>query len=546
MASTTADANLRFEFEVVGKALNTIGIGLVSGAIAQLTCIFQTTAMSRTGVGLVVALAMMLAGELLTRRDKYSWWVGTSLMGWGYATAYFFVCAIDQVGWVSGYASPYPGWLLTMVLATMVTAQTSRNQILRWLGVPFALGITGRALMQALADTQVVSIAGYSIGVSAAASVVGMLWWLWLSVVYKKLELRYAQASPGDGAIASLYWSAHELCVLFAAVNALALPGYCSTMGQAPLWWSIEMPLMLAACWRSRNVLKHGFVMAVWLVAAGSLLSKQVDLDLVARMAVPASGLVMAMFYRFNRTNWTPGQMLTGYGVYLYGSVALALLIPVVHLGAHNMLHYWLVYTAVLGGLALLVRDRNLQWLTCLSAVGVGSIWAPQWQHWRAFEVIPVVVGCYGSSLLYAYIRKRGGWDSADFVPLSGPQMLTAKEAGRLETGAGMAGFAVLMTGSYVLFLNPTNTAVWGVTMFALTFYGLLIDNRWHRFSGLIAMGMASAKLTIFDLSGEVALIRILVSLAVVGFCCLFTSALYYWEVRRRNKQDQPPTTGNP
>ena len=520
--------------QIAGRTLNTSGVALLSCALALFTAT-QFHALERTLIGLASAATMLLVGELFTRRGSQAWSFGTSLVAAGYLLAAFITQATFYVPGLETFASPCACWVAQLLLGAIATVHLSRNSVLRYFALPFTLLLTGNVLAHTLSSTELVDVAGWSFKLSSLASVFGMLWFAGLSALYTRLQDHAEKNATGDGACV-LYRVGNELYFVLAALNALALPQFLSSPEYAPLWWALETPVLLAICWRSKSFVKHALVMGIWGVAAVMLLINKMELSPFVRMALPVSGLVMALSYRYLQSSWAKWQKLTGYAVYLYGSAAVALLVPFLQLGAVDGLTYFLAESALLVGLALAMRDRLLHKVGIVVGALSLAVFASQFQHWSIPLVASVVTVSYGISLWYGHYTGKDGLAQSEFALVPGPTM-SAGEARYLEYGTGIAGYLSLLSGSYLLFSNPVNTMLWGVEAFSLIAFGFLSKKVGHRFSGLIAMGIASAKLTIFDLSGAGTLTRTLISFGAVGVCCVAASIFYLREYGNQQKK---------
>jgi hypothetical protein len=277
------------------------------------------------------------------------------------------------------------------------------------------------------------------------------------------------------------------------------------------------------------------------------LLLNKMELEPIVRMAVPLSGFAMACAYRFLKSSWAQWQKVTGYALYMYGAVAVALAVPALQLGVVEVLPYFLAEAGLLVALSLALSDRVIQRVATLAGIAALGLFAARWQTWNIPLAASVAAGCYATSLLYGWVKKKGGWAKSEFVPVPGTQTLSAQEAGWLEIGAAVAGYFTLLGASFLLFPNPMNTIAWGVEAFSLIAFGFLTNKVGHRFSGLVTMAIASAKLTIFDLSGAGTLLRTIVSFGAVGVCCVAASIFYLVEYGRKHKQnDASETESNP
>lgn len=538
-----ADLNQLFNFKITGRALNTLGVVMLALAIASFACASGMSPMVRLTSGLAVAAAMVAGGHVFSRFGPQAFWFGSMLIGSGYGLSYFFANASYYVAGLPVMESPYPCWAISIAAAALVCVHTNKNNILCLAGLAFTFLVSASVLMQSLASDEVVHVAGLAVRVSAVGSVAGMLWWSALSVIYRHFENKTqsgsATGTSSFGARRLANRVAHELCFIAAAINALALPAYCGGLEHAPLWWSIEVPVLLAICFRSGEFFKHALVMIIWFVSAALVfIVGPQKLDVLVSMAVPVAGSIMALAYRYLQSSMPQWQKVTGYCLYLYGSLVTALALTVVHLGPWEALPYWLVASGVILSLSLACRDRILQGIGLLLALWALVLFGARWQHWNENIWLPIIVvaGCYGFSVAWGYIKNKGGWATSPFTVFQGAFTLTAKEAGILEFAAAVFGYAALIAGSYLLIDSPFNTVAWGVEAFALIAFGFLTGRRGHRFSGLVALFLASGKLSIFDLSGVGGGWRIVASLGAVGVCFVAAGIFYLVEYGRKSK----------
>jgi hypothetical protein len=516
----------RLADRVAGRLLNSAGIAALCAACA-IVCGVMLPTTGRTATGLLLALSAIIAGELLSRsRDALANWSGNSALGAGYLLAAFFALATFYVPELPAYATPYCSWALELSVAALAAVHLSRHRLLSWAALPFTLALGAHAFGNALSSHEQVQIASLALPLAGLASVLALLWLSALSAYYKKLELR--ESAREAALIALAYRIAHEGYFVLAALNAIALPHFFNSLDYAPLWWSVETPVLLAISWRSRSFLKQAVVMGIWLLSAGLLLTGKMNVALVYQMAVPVSGLAMAACYRFLQSDWVHWQKVTGYAVYLYGSAALALALPAVQLGVHDAFPYLITQTAVLLAAALLLKDGLLQRLGVLAALGSLALFGSQYKEWNYLTPAAVVIGCYTFSLIYGKIRSMGGLRNSDFVPMGASSYsISTFEAQWLERGAGAAGYFSLLAASYFLMSTPYNTVAWAIEALLLIGFGFATDKVGHRFSGVVAIFAACAKLWILDLSGASDGVRTAVGFAAFGVCSI-TAGIFY------------------
>jgi hypothetical protein len=193
-------------------------------------------------------------------------------------------------------------------------------------------------------------------------------------------------------------------------------------------------------------------------------------------------------------------------------------------LGGPAALPYLLAESAVLVALALACRHRSLHLVGVACAAASLALFGSQWHDWSYVMVASVVAATYTLSILYGRINTHGGLAA---VRGSGKFAVSVKEAWYLERAFGVAGYATLIGGTYLLGVAPFNTITMAVEALALIIFGFATDKVGHRFSGVCAIFLACAKLWILDLSGAGAGVRTAVGFAVFGVCSI-TAGIFY------------------
>lgn len=537
-----ADLSQLQSIKISGRTLNAIGLAMLAFATASLLCGTEMSAPTRVASAFSIAAFASIAGQIILRFGAQAKWSGSMLIGCAYWLSYFFATTAFGTDRLLSMESQFWSWSLAILTAGFACLQTNSNRILHLPGIIFTLAVSAEVLFNALDSKEVASIAGIAVSVAAVASVLGMLWWSALSALYKHFELRAKPEAEQSKAQKIANRVGHELCFILAAINALALPAYCSSMANAPLWWSLEVPVLLAICFRSGDFFKHVLVMGIWTMSAALLfVTGPTGVSLIVSLAVPLSGIVIAMAYRFVRlqASWSHWKRLTSYSVYLYGSTGITLALLAVHLGITQALLWWLTASGTILAMALGLRDRGLQVMGVIVALGALLLFGANWQHWDNALAIAVIAGCYVFSLTYRYIKNRGGVEASPLSLFAGTQMLSGKEAGILEVGSSIFGYTTLISASFLLIESPINSIAWGIEAFVLIAFGFLTSRRGHRFSGLVTLFLASGKLAIFDLSGIDGGWRIVISLGAVGVCFVAAGIFYLVEYGRKSRGNQ-------
>lgn len=539
--------------KIEGRALNSLGIAALAIAAALFMCA-SLAVVERTGVGLLVAALMIGGGELLCRQGgSRGVWTGNSLVLSGYALATFLAFATHYLEGVSRLGDPYLCWLLELVLGVALTIHGSRNQVLRWFSVPLTLTLTGDVLYRSFNANEIVSLFGFEAKVSAIASVVAMGWLAGLSALSKKLEQGIEPESLDfrKHYARVMYWLSHEVYFVAVAINALALPHFLDAIRFAPVFWAVETPVLLALSWRSSSFVKHALVMGIWGLSAVLVVLPGLEMHPILRMAVPVSGLAMAMCYRFIQSDWKQWQKVIGYGVYLWAGLITAAAVPLLTVGAQEALPFFLAQAGVMLVAALLLRDGVLQRLATVAGALALVLFGSTWQEWTWFPTVPVVIACYALSLTYSRIHKNGGWLQSDFIPFAGKYTIGPKEARWLEFATCIPGYVTLIVATIMLLGMPANTITIGVEALLLIGFGFASDKRWHRFTGVVAIFIACGKLWIFDLSGAGDGVRTMVGFLAFGVCScsagIFYLVEYVWLSNKASNAEggQPPDDGN-
>lgn len=532
------------ELKVVGRVLNTLGVVFLSICVALFAALFEDiSALVRTTGGIVVAAAMVFGGHVLSRRKDANWWFPTTLMSAGYALAYFFSYSTYYVPNLRMLDAPYLTWVLGLTLGAIGTWHGSTNKQLRWFTSCFTLVVTGHALFQALSSTVVLCVAGLSVQVAALGCFAGMLWCAGLSSVYKRYELKYTY--PGndfeEGANWLLHRVLHEAYFVFAALNAMALPLFLSSFEQAPIWWSIQAPILLAISWRSGNFFKHGVVGAIWAAAVVTLIGSALrhNINLGVLLAVPVSGISIGLAYRLVASNWAKNLKVAGYCGYLYAAIAVALVAPYLQVGnVLDTMPYWMIQSLVLCGLGLALRDRIVHNAGCVAGAVALLLFGVKFNTWTWGLVVPVVIASYALSVAYSRIRRAGGWKETDFLPFGVEQTVSAQTAERLENIWSWVGCLTLFASSLLLLDRSATVVCWAVEALSLVTLGFIAQKLGFRLQGLLAYGLAALKLCVWDLSGgfqgwfpaEAVTLRQALDFGVLGASTLIASFLYFRE----------------
>lgn len=568
----------RLELLIVGRVLLTIGVAsLTVGAAIAAALLEGVSPAMRTILGLAVAATMVAGGEMLSRRSQKNlvFWLSTNLMSAGYFLAYFFIYSLYYVPGLHVVETPYLCWILGPVLAGIATWHGSQNRAMRWVTPVFTMLVTGHALFQALSSTLVVHPFGFEVKVAALGCFFGMLWCAGLSAVYKRFQLRYNWPGTGVEEAADYLFNrvAHELYFIAAALNAMALPLFLADFAQAPLWWSVEAPILLGLLWRldvlshrgQENVtgsnvdfVKHAVVGAIWAAAALMLLSnayRGLPISLAIQLSVPISGLVVGLGYRLLKTTWVSALKVAGYCAYLYLGLVVALVVPYLQFGnVWDAMPFWMVQSLVICGLGLALRDRLVHQggfvVGALSLVLFGL----QFRTWDWWLVGPVVACSYALSVAYAVLSTKEAWRKAtDFLPFGYTETVSQKNAEFLETVWSWVGCLTLLGASFLL-LNQANTTLWwsGEALLMVTL-GFIVSKSGFRYQGLLALGLAAGKLG-YDLVGgfhgwhpedAFTMFRAL-QFTVFGASSFLASLLYFREEARLEAQvAQPAATGD-
>lgn len=552
------DAGSGLELKIVGRVLNTTGVVFLAIAVALAAAVYENIpAFSRTAIGLVVAALMVVAGEVFSRRMRTSWFP-TTMMSSGYALAYFFIYATYYVPGLHVLSEPYACWTLGPALALAGTWHGTQNRSMRWFASAFTLAVTGHALFHSMTSTSVVSMGDMTIKVAAVACFAGMLWCAALSALYKRIELRYKSDSQSQEE--RLDWLgnrvAHELYFALSAANAMALPLFLSSFSEAPIWWALQAPILLAISWRSGNLIKNLMVAVMWGAAALTMLSSAMvhPIDLPAFFAVCASALAMGSAYRFLKSTLSNNVKIAGYCVYLYSAATVAVIAAYLQFGSANATEFWLIEAVALCALGMALRDRILHAAGCIAAfVGV-ALFAMHYQTWTWMTVASMVAAAYALSVGYAFIVGKGGWKQAEFLaPFSTSDTVSVLAATRLELFWSFVGFVTLFVAPLQLAQQHQAVNLWAVQSLVLIIVGFALPKLSYRLQGLLALALAACKLVVWDLSSgmavwpDVSALTLFRSMefGIVGASALISSFLYFNRERALTRANQSGgTTG--
>lgn len=551
------------EYRIVGRVLNTLGVVFLSICVALTAALYEDiSSFTRTAAGLAIAIGMVLGGHVLSRRREANWWFPTTLMSAGYALAYFFSYSTYYVPNLKMLDSPYLTWALGLALGAAGTYHGSISKHLRWFTSAFTLMVTAHATFHALSSTAVIAVGPLSIKVAALACFAGMVWCASLSSVYKRFELKFNW--PGkdteEGANWLLNRVLHEAYFVFAALNAMALPLFLSTFDQAPIWWSIEAPILLALSWRSGNYIKHGAVGAIWLASVVTLLTNALahSITLPVLVIVPTSGLAIGLAYRLLKSNWAQNLKVAGYCGYLYTAVAVALVAPYLQVGGFlDAMPYWMIQSLVLCGLGLALRDKFVHDIGTLVGLGTLVLFGVQFHTWTWGLVGPVVVAAYALSVAYSRIRIKEGWKQTDFLPFGITQTVSVRTAEKLENLWSWVGGLTLLASSFLLINQDATVMWWSLEALTLVVLGFVAAKMGFRMQGLLAFALAALKLCVWDLSvglsgwlpASAVTLHHAFQFGILGASSLAASFLYFREeaklLAELAAQPKDDTTGN-
>lgn len=546
------------ELKIIGRVLNTTGVVFLAIAVALAAAVYDNIpAFERTAFGLVFATLMVVLGEVFARRTQNSWFP-TTMMASGYSLAYFFVYATYYVPGLQVFSDPYLCWTLGPALGLIGTWHGTRNKSMRWFASAFTLTVTGHALFHAISNSGIVTLGDVTLKVAAIGCLAGMAWCAALSALYKRFELRYSYDNAANWE-EKLDWmvnrGAHELYFALSAANAMALPLFLSNFSDAPLWWALQAPILLAISWRSGNFIKHSLVALMWGASAMTLLSNAMSHSLAvpAFMAVLASAAAMGNAYRFMRSALADNAKVTGYCFYMYAGVGVALISPFLQFGFVDSMYYWLFEAMLLCGLGMALRDRILHLSGCIAALVGICLFGMHYNTWTWSVVVPMVAASYALSVGYGYIVKRGGWAQADFLSVfSSRQAVDVITAQRLEIFWSAVGFITLVAAPLQLIGMQGATTWWAVQSLILIILGFAVKKTSYRTQGILAIMAAAGKLVVWDLSGGLVAWPAVAALtlhrsfefAMVGGSALISSFIYFQRERAISRGAQPGTGG--
>ncbi|MBL8082400.1 MAG: hypothetical protein JNN26_07285 [Candidatus Obscuribacter sp.] len=495
----------RLELLIVGRVLLTLGVAsLTLGAAIASTLMDGIGPVQRGIIGLIVAASMVGSGETLSRRPgrSFLYWFSTNLMSAGYALAYFFVFSLYYVPGLTVLSTPYASWVLGLVLALLATYHGTRNPSMRWVTPVFTMLVTGHAGYQMLTSTATIELFAVTMKVQVLGCLIGMVWCSALSTVYKQLEGRYNW--PGSNVTEAADWlfnrSAHEIYFVAAALNAMALPLFLDDRSQAPIWWSLEAPILLAISWRTANTFKHAVISLIWGVAIGNMLitALQGPVSNMVQLAVPLAGLAMGMMYRFYQAGTiSHSQRKRGYQIHTYLAMALFMLVPYLH--THELREatpYWMLVALLITGAGLALRDKSLHRFGSIASMLSLFLFANQSEAWTWSLVGPVIICAYALSVAYSFIARKDGWRQTDFLPVRFAEYtVTREQADHMQKFWSWAGTIILLLATYRL--NSTSEAVvwWSVEALVLTAIGVFVHSAHYRYQSYLAFTFATVKL---------------------------------------------------
>lgn len=470
-------------------------------------------------------------------------------MSAGYALAYFFVYALYYVPGLTVLDEPYVAWALSLVLAAVATRHGASNRAMRWVTPVFTFLATGHVTFHVLASTASVVLFGLTIKVAALGCFFGMLWCASLSAVYKRLESRYNW--PGTSVTEAADWLfsrvAHEVYFIAAALFAMALPLFLVERAQAPLWWSIEAPILLLLGWHGANYFKHGVVALIWIAAAGTMgfQSLQHSVTLPVLIAVPVAGVAIGAAYRFLRGGSLSRSLRgDGYSLYTYAAFVVALLVPLIQLRGNltEAVPYLLVESLLICAAAIALRDWVAHCIgVCASLVSV-ALYGWQYTDWTWPAVTLVIAGCYGLSIAYGAIRKTGGLPLAEFLRQRYPSTVETVSMGTarvLEQVWSWAGTATLLAATYLLSAHSETVLWWSAAALLLMALSALTRSWWYRDQAYVAFALALGRLALIEVALAPLTLYAGFKFAFFGVCCIAASYLCHRQKARLEQESE-------
>jgi hypothetical protein len=572
MPSTYASS--RVERLLIGKTLCTAGMILLSVGLALCTMAFtDLSAPVRTAGGLAVSLLIGIIGQVLYRHnneDSYvanSWFTRATLCS-AYGLAYFFIYAMYYVPYLHSMDTPYLCWALMLGLAFVGTVHGMYNPLIRHVTTVGTLLATGHFMNNSMRSTEVVTLAGFHVTVSAIGCIAAMIWCTVLSGFYKRQQLKlpatFAECKKaGESQNFIVYRAMHEFYFALAAVCTMAVPYCLERFQEAPIWWSLlALPLALVS-WRGGNAFKQLVVAAVWVAAASNLIYTtvfahgSVDLHTLVTtaastgyslvwisslVAVVVTGALMAAAFRTPKVNallpkaFDQEAKALGYSFYAYAAIIVAMAAPVLNSGVWNSVNYLCIDSLVICVMAIAARDGLMHKLGVIAGAGAMALFFAHFNTWELPVVLPVAALAYGLSMAYSYIHNKGGWKKTDFLPYGGEYAVSRELATKLETFWSWAGFATVVLACHQL-VNQDFTAIcWAAVSLITIGVGFYFDRFGYRLQGLVVLGLAIAELVVIDMTGgsltwhpelAVTMFRGYESL-FIGLCALLSGILYF------------------
>ncbi len=568
----SSDLELRSK-KLAGKVLITVGVILLAVSVGIGSALMEgVPVLERTLGGLALAVLMVLGCEFVSRRYKSEYWnwFGTTLGCMGWMLSYFYLYATYYVPGLKSMDTPYVYWALAPLLGALGTWRGAKNPSMRWFSHAFTLLVTGHILYQTLLSPVVLDFAGMSVKVSAIGCFLGFLWCGALSMVYGKLEERYdVKTSTVDFLVHKVL---HEAYFIFSVANAMLLPMLLSNIEQAPLWWSVEAPILLAYSWKRGNYIKHGLVGLMWAAAAlvlvSSALRHPVGLEIL--LSVPLAGLAIGSAYRRLKSQFTQALKVAGYCGYIYASIAIVLLVPYLQFGndVFSAMPFWMVESLVIAALGLALRDRFIHTVGWIAGLGSLALFGYQGvqaflglpNQWSWGLVGPVVACAYALSVAYGRLAAQASWrEATTFLPFGWKETVSKTGAEYLETLWSWVGCVTILAASYLLVDSSTTVLWWSAIATLMVALGLVSKKGGYHVQGLATFALALLKVAIWDATGgklvwdaeQAFTLYRAVELAVLGGCNVLAGVLYFVDCSREearkakedaaNKEVTPP-----
>lgn len=562
MSNQQSNADNGFEYKIMARLFSVVGIAVIAIylALTVVTSWGGWTSESRLSLGCATTIGALALGHLL-RRTRVSW-LGICFTTAGYALGYFFSFAAHYIDGLNVLSDPVHSWLAMLAVALALTLHGIAHRMLSWFAVPATLLMGGLVTYLSLAHPGSLVIGSYSIEMSVAGSIGGLLWSALMTLIYRTQCRRYQTRQNEE--TQALYWVyriAHELYFVTAALSAMALVFFCKLPANMPFVWALEGLFLLVLTWKEGSNFKVSVVAAMQGAATVLLFSMLNPNNFfgapstLSMLGVPCILLLVSALSRLVCTErWT--------GLHHQSAVLMHRLYGVAGLATGTFFAFWVFHAwgavpillcayAVLVLVSLAFGDILAHRLSYAYFLLTVAVYAFCYGSWNWPMLIALVAVFFAASALYWRVFALGGWKQSDWelalvwkewngyangYTTVVPKVVEKEEAYFLTHATAVIAYLALTVGLGVLLPGWGMACGWAVAAVFATAAGLGWDKVGHIAVGGALLALAILRVFILDLiMAHSPLVESKIAFGIIGVCFLVCASLHAWKRVRLN-----------